>query len=472
MNRTLLPYQARWVRDRSRVKVVEKSRRIGLSWAEAYDSVMHAGRADGGGNVYYQGYSHDMARTFIEDCADWARALQAGADVIGEVLIEDAGKLPAFRLPLASGHEIVAMTSAARGFRSKGRPGDVAVLDEAAFVDDLEAVLKSAMAFRVWGGAVRIISTHNGDANPFATLVRDVREGERRGSLHTITLRDALNDGLYKRISEVSGEEWSEAAQESWEADLRAEYGQAAEEELDCVPSAGGGAWLPWDAIRRCEHPDAGRPGDAPGGPTFIGVDVARRGDLWALAVLETVADVLWLRELVVERGIPFAQQRAIVRAAVDRHRPARVAVDQTGMGEAFVEQLQDAHGSLVEGVLLTGPKRLDVATALRERVEDTRLRIPRDDALRADLHSIRREGGAGAAAPRLVASGGTDGHADRFWALALAAHAAAQGAAVYAYRPVREAGGVGFLGNLRRRMARRPDHSDDRRRAAGGVFG
>ena len=45
--RTLLSYQARWVGDRAGLKVIEKSRRIGMSWAEAYDAVMHAGEGRG-----------------------------------------------------------------------------------------------------------------------------------------------------------------------------------------------------------------------------------------------------------------------------------------------------------------------------------------------------------------------------------------------------------------------------------------
>ena len=90
------------------------------------------------------------------------------------------------------------------------------------------------------------------------------------------------------------------------------------------------------------------------------------------------------------------------------------------------MEQLQEDLGrTVVEGVLMTGPRRLDVATALREAVEDRRLRIPPDADLRRDLHAVRAEAGP-TGAPRLLAErSGTDGHADRFWALALACTAA-----------------------------------------------
>ena len=427
--RTLLPYQSRWVYDLAGLKVIEKSRRIGVSWAEAFDAVMHAG--EDAGNVYYQAYNQDMTRGFIDDCAGWARSLQVGAETVGETLIEDGDRaVKAFRIGMASGREIVAMTSAPRAFRSKGRPGDLGIIDEAAFVDDLGEVLKAALAFRVWGGRAHIISTHNGEANPFATLCRDIRDGAQPGSLHRVTLAAALADGLYRRICEITGEPWSVEAEARWQADLRAEYGVHAGEELDCVPASGSGAWLAWELIRAIEDKAAGDPEAFAGGVTYIGVDVARRRDLWVAAVIERVGDVLWLRELVVEQGISFSEQRSIVARLAARYRPSRIAVDQTGMGEAVVEQWQEDHGThRVEGVIMSSPRRLDVATALREATEDKRLRIPPEDDLRRDLHSVRTEAGP-TGAPRLIAErSATDGHSDRFWAIALACAAAATGA-------------------------------------------
>ncbi len=426
MNRTPLPYQARWVADRAGVKVIEKPRRIGLSWAEAYDAVMHAG--EDRGNVYYQSYNKDMTRGFIDDCAEWARTLNVGVEAVGETLIRDGERdVQAFRLALASGKEVLAMTSAPRAFRSKGRPGDIAVIDEAAFVDNLGEVLKAALAFGLWGGRVHVLSTHDGEASPFAALVRDIRDGVTSGSLHTVTLGQALAEGLYERICAVTGQDWSPEAEAVWEAEIRHRYGIRAAEELDCVPSAGAGAWLAWELIRAAEDAGAGAPDGYAGGPAHIGIDIARRHDLWVAAAVETVGDVLWLRELVVRHNITFSEQEAIVAALDRRYRPLRIAVDQTGMGEMMVERLQDTHGRLhVEGVQMSAPRKLDVATALREVLEDRRLRIPADDELRRDLHSVRAEAGA-TGAPRLVAErSATDGHADRFWAIALACAAAA----------------------------------------------
>jgi len=77
------------------------------------------------------------------------------------------------------------------------------------------------------------------------------------------------------------------------------------------------------------------------------------------------------------------------------------------------------------------------MAAALRERMEDRRLRLPVGDAaLRADLHSVQRVAGP-TGAPRLIAEREGGSHADRFWSLALACSAAAQPRLAYGYEPV-----------------------------------
>ncbi len=443
-DKLLLPYQTRWVRDRAKFAVIEKSRRIGISWAEAYESTMHAG-VEGRGNVFYQSFNQDMTQTFIKDCAWWAEQLNCGIKIAQEtILTNEREQVLRFRVTFDNGKEIHALPSNPRVLRSKGRPGDRYVLDEAAFCDDLNELLKAATALTQWGGIVRIISTHNGAASPFNQLVMEIREGKHEQyALHRVTLDDAINEGLAKRVYQITERKWHAAANAEWRAEVIGAYTdqEAADEELFCIPRQSGGAWLQWQWIRQAEHADAAVPHHYQKGLTYIGIDIARRNDLWVAVVLEHVGDVLWLRELRAEKSISFAEQAGIVDAMVKHYCPVRIIVDQTGMGEAVVEQLQERHGRYrVEGVLLSAPRRLDVATALREVLEDNRLRIPADDALRRDLHSIKAETTL-TGAPRLVAErSGTDGHADRFWALALAASAAAVSNThqPYEYTPVR----------------------------------
>lgn len=63
---------------------MEKSRRIGISWAEALGTVRHVAPKKGAANVYYQSYAKDMTSGFISDCADWAEHYQRVGTAIGE----------------------------------------------------------------------------------------------------------------------------------------------------------------------------------------------------------------------------------------------------------------------------------------------------------------------------------------------------------------------------------------------------
>ena len=188
----LLPYQARWVADQSPVKVMEKSRRIGISWAEAADDTLYASEKGAGEkrNVWYIGYNKDMAQEFVNDCANWAKAYNLAASEMEEYEeideeeaagVVQAKKILAFRITFQSGWRITALSS--RPSNLRGKQGRV-VIDEAAFHEQLGELLKAALALLIWGGQVRIMSTHNGDANDFNGLVQDIRAGKKPYSLH------------------------------------------------------------------------------------------------------------------------------------------------------------------------------------------------------------------------------------------------------------------------------------------------
>ncbi|NJD38438.1 MAG: hypothetical protein FIA89_09000 [Geobacter sp.] len=261
----LLPYQQRWIADTAEVKIIEKSRRVGISWAEAADAVLYAA-AESGDDVWYIGYNREMAQEFILDCGMWAKKFQSFIASIeeceeifteerivdGKKIIEDQ-KILAFRITFESGNRIVALSSRPNNLR--GKQGRV-IIDEAAFHDNLGGLIKAAIALLMWGGQVRIISTHFGDANEFNEIIQDIRAERLDYSLHRVTLDDALEDGLYQRICLVRGKEWAQEDQDEWRQKLINFYRGNADEELFCVPSQGTGNYLPRVLIERCMSED------------------------------------------------------------------------------------------------------------------------------------------------------------------------------------------------------------------------
>ena len=46
-----LPYQSRWLHDHSRLKIMEKSRQVGITYVDALDSVKKAASSKSGNHV-------------------------------------------------------------------------------------------------------------------------------------------------------------------------------------------------------------------------------------------------------------------------------------------------------------------------------------------------------------------------------------------------------------------------------------
>lgn len=214
------------------MKIAVKSRRIGISWADACGSALDAS-AINGIDTWYLGYNREFAQQYIEDVAFWARSYQLAASEVEAVVLDDEKDILVYRVKFASGFKVSALSSNPSNLR--GKKGKI-VIDEAAFHEDLEGLRKSAMAILAWGGQVRFISSHNGEDNPFNLMVEATKAGEFDYSIHYIDLDDALADGLYKRICLMENHQWSFELELAWRSQLIKDYGADADEELFCKP--------------------------------------------------------------------------------------------------------------------------------------------------------------------------------------------------------------------------------------------
>ena len=440
----LLPYQQRLLQAvaATSLLVCEKSRRIGATWALAADAVLRAGRSReaGGTNVIYISYAMDMTREFVDACAVFARIFNQGLSSVDAFLFKDKSEdgdkeINAFRINFASSFKIQALSSAPRSLR--GKQGLV-IIDEAAFVDSLPELVKAAMAMVIWGARVVVISTHNGVDNAFNRLLDDVKAGRQKGLTVKITFADAVNDGLYERICLMKGDELTPQGKVKFVADVRGYYGKDVGEELDVVPSAGGGSWIrPADvSTATCDNTIVG-PHNYQGGFCYVGWDVARRKDLSVITVDEDVNGVLVEREVIVMEKWKFSAQHKEFDRVMNRYRVVRAGVDETGLGLAVCEAAQERHGSTrVVGVTFSNSSKLEMATEYRQRFEDERKKISDDPLLRSDILSLKKSGGSSGVPVFANDKNITDGHGDRFWSGALASLMARTGYMPFAYHP------------------------------------
>ena len=452
----LLDYQGAWNAEPAEIAVCEKSRRIGLSWADAAERVIHA--AEGKGNVYYMSYNKDMTETYIRDCADWAGKLgHAVGEVLEETVLVDEQEVQRFRINFDSGKSIIALNSNPRVLRSKGKPGDIVIIDEAAFCDDLEALLKAAVAVTTWGGRVRIISTHNGDANPFNELITDIRAGRQGYALHRIDLDDAIACGLARRICTIKGDTWHAAYAAEWRA---AQYGyyrslDAANEELGCIPIHGAGAYLARILVESCmvaapvlrftgtasfnglsEPERRAELGDwlddhvapllaelDPERRHVIGGDFARSGDLSVYAPLEVGAALIRRCPFLLEmRNVPHMQQVQAVEYICDAlPRFAGGAFDATGNGSFLAEAIHDRYGAIIDQVMLTDAWYRENFPPYKAAFQDGTIAIPASDDVVEDHRAIQLVNGVPKLPKGKTASKDGQRHGDAAIALCLA---------------------------------------------------
>ncbi len=434
--RILLPYQERWRRDESDFKLWPKSRRIGATYAESNDATMSRLAGRRGVDYWFTSADESAAYEFGEYCRFWVRVSDAVADHYTED-IEDpktGRSAPSYVTRFPSGCRITALTSNPRRFRSKG--GDVG-LDEFDYHDQPEKMWDAAASTATWGDRIRVLSTHNGEGTLFhrfrAMAERRAAGVPKKGdipfSLHVVTIADAVGEGLVEKINEVRGTSFT---REQFLARCRSLCRNEDQwnQEYMAIPSTDSTAWLPYELIEACEDDAAGDPLRAGVGRRYVGMDVGETEDLTVIWTLERVGDVLWTREVLVLRGEPLRVKEDALLARLRHPAVARACVDATGVG-AQIAQAAERTGR-GEGVKFTLATKDEMASPLRGLFEDRRIRIPGDTDLREDLHAIRMTRTA-AGHPRFDAQRSEAGHADRFWALALACHAAAtRGATPY----------------------------------------
>ncbi|MEN6439436.1 MAG: terminase family protein [Syntrophobacter sp.] len=435
-SRGFLEFQRRWIDDTSRLKLMEKSRQIGISWGTAYGAVERTAPAGARFDQWVSSRDEIQAKLFLEDCLKFARTLDAAAQNLGSVVIDPEKKLSAYVLQFANGQRIHSMSSNpdAQAGKRGGR-----ILDEFALHPDPRKLYSIAYPGITWGGQMEIVSTHRGSANYFNELVQDIRHrgNPKKFSHHRVTLQDALDQGFLYKLQGVLPAD--DPIREMDEADYFTfiRSGCADEEQFQqeymCVPADDEGAFLTYDQIARCEYSDTDEwemrsdgtgPDGRPLGDLYLGVDVGRNHDLTVMWVLERLFNRYFTRKIIELRNTRFAGQRAELYALMDLPNVRRGCVDATGLGMQLAEEAREKYGFRIEPVRFTAPVKEALAYPLREAFADQTIRIPRRNEIRSDLRAIRKTVTA-AGNIRFDADRGTNGHSDRFWAQALALHAA-----------------------------------------------
>lgn len=422
-NNYFLPYQQRWLDDKSKIKIWEKSRRIGATYVQSYEDVRDCIKKSVPA-VWFSSADESAAKEYIDYCEQWVKLFHASAKRIGEVVIDNEKDIKALVIEFSNGTKIHALSSNPKAFRSKG--GKV-VLDEFAFHNNADELWKAARPCITWGYPLRILSTHNGQNCLYYKFLEQVQKGQLKWSHHKTPIQLAVKEGLVDRIYQ---RKTTLQEQELW---IKNEQENCFDEytwlqEYCCIAVDEASAFLPYELITTCELDNILKPLSEIQHDFYVGVDIGRRKDLTVIWVLEKIENIKYTRLVLELSKMPFYQQEEILHEILAHKLFRRDCQDDTGIGMQMAENAQYKFGKFrVEGVTFSNRVKEDLAYHLRTEFENKTVFIPKSHEIREDLHSIRRLT-TSAGNIRFDAERSDNGHADRFWALALALHAANNG--------------------------------------------
>jgi len=416
--RYFIQSQRDWILDKSPLKIIQKSRQIGISHADNYHSVSVASRPGAKFDVIIVSRDEFQSKLSVENCRDWAELLHLGAKDLGEMVFDKASNASAYVLQFANGRRIYCLSSNPNALA--GKCGHVK-LDEFALHPNQRLLYRVAKPVTTWGGTLSIISTHRGTSTLFNELIQDITQnGNPMGwSLHTVPIQKAVEEGLVERINQKSGRSES---REAFLARLEAECIDQEQwlQEYCCQPADESSAFITFEMLQACEAnclKDFNYLLQCQN-PLFLGMDTGRKHDLTVIDVGEQVGDVVWDRLRLELQNKTFAEQECELFRLLGLPRLRRACLDASGLGMQLAENARHRFGWKVEPITFTAALKEEMAYKLRAAFEDKALRIDRDPKLRADLRGIKKE--ITASGNIRFAGESEDSHCDRFWAKAL----------------------------------------------------
>jgi phage FluMu gp28-like protein len=157
-------------------------------------------------------------------------------------------------------------------------------------------------------------------------------------------------------------------------------------------------------------------------GSFYAGVDLAKKEDFSVVAVLRKDEDAFRLIHMnIFPQGTEYVGVINYLKALSERLRTIhRFLADQTGVGEAVIEQAQKTVSN-VEGIVLTAPQKQDVLGYLKLLMQERRVLFPYELGFLQELNVERFELSKSG---QILFSHPEGTHDDRLWAFALAVFA------------------------------------------------
>lgn len=404
---TLHAFQKRAVESNARFTWNNWSRQVGKSFAFSLRRIIR-GLARGRNQLFLSA-GERQSRELMLKAAEHLRRLKRGFDQAERTEVFEDLKLNVLEITVHGSIRVIGLP--ANPLTARGFTGDV-LLDEFAMHGPLDREIWAAAYGSVTRGRgeLDVCSTPKGRQNHFYRLLTN-----KIFEHSTVTILDAVAQGLDEDVEELRGGLYDE---ELWRQEYLCEFVDEAT------------AFLTYELIGRAEDPTLSRDLDLDAlrqhkGDVCIGVDIGHSRHPTVIWVFDKIGDRLVHLGIVELLGQKFRAQYALLSEILRCKCVRRCCIDKSGLGEQMAEDAVEDFGEhKVEPIQFTLPMKETLAGDLLIKMQDQLARIPVCDKIRNDLHSIQRSVTQVGHA-RYMAPLGKDEHADRFWSLALAVHAA-----------------------------------------------
>ncbi|RLE38234.1 hypothetical protein DRJ17_04515 [Candidatus Woesearchaeota archaeon] len=396
-----LPYQEKLLRDQSKRIVVKWPRQSGKSTTIAARAIWFA-------------VTHPKTLTLI--VAPSKRQSMIMMDKIHGFLLslpKDLRRQLVLKMlrtviRFKNGSQIVALPCSVHLLR--GYTAHQVITDEAAFFKDDEDIFYSVLypMLSTTDGTLIVSSTPWGTDSVFYKMCIDPNF-----SKHFLDWREVVKCGLVSLdfIEEMKRQLPAQRFKMEFEAEFV--------EDED--------SWLTQDLIAKCIDAELDYYSfDAriTSKDLYIGIDFGKKVDYSVVTVVEKENDVVKLIHLHrFPLETPYASVIGYVKTLYDRWKfVRRIYTDVTGVGEYITEDMKRAGLSNVTGITLTLPRKEEIMSLLKAKMQEGLVKIPYDKDLIAELNvekfELTKDGRI-----KFYHPAGT--HDDRLWAFALAVYAA-----------------------------------------------
>lgn len=402
----LLPFQKADVESNARFRWSCWARQTGKSFTKSLRRIIRGIKRRR--NQIFLSASERQSKELMQKARMHCQALEIATAYNNNPILKGT-KYNQLEIELPNGVRIIGLPANPETVR--GFTGDVFLDEFAMHANDRDIWAAIFPTLLRGNGELDVASTPKGKNNVFYDLSQNDKFEKS-----VVTLDDAIAQGLQIDADEIR--------QSMGDEDL---YRQ----EFNCEFLDESTAFLTHDMITNCQDPSLDKTPDLSTlnqyENLYAGIDVGRKRDLTVIWIIQREGDHLTTRAVYERQNETFQNQLDLITSILENKNIKRLAIDAGGIGMQLAESLVDKVGAhRAQPVTFTNTIKNELATRLRIHFENQTIRIPVDTDIRNDFHSLRRTITTTGLA-RFDAQRSATGHADRFWAAALAVNAAGQ---------------------------------------------